>query len=131
MPDDDENPFERWGIDPTEGPAAITERMRELAADAPDEATRRAIREAWEELTMHPARRFRAAVSAHPDSHHVSDQRPPPPPPRPRRTRRDLKLADLVLRPSILGALGLQDVARQPLPDTPPEDDPIFAGVEK
>ena len=53
MPPDDPNPYERYDIDPLGGPAAITERMRELAEDATDEAERKAIRAAWEELTLH------------------------------------------------------------------------------
>jgi len=128
---EDENPFERWGIDPSDGPAAITERMRELAADAPDEATRKTIRAAWEELTMHPARRFRAAVTAHPDSHGVGDQDAPVPPVRPRPRSQALELSDLVLRPSVLAALDLRDVADRDLPDVDPEHDPVFSGLEK
>ncbi|MCB9592140.1 MAG: hypothetical protein H6719_05355 [Sandaracinaceae bacterium] len=131
MPDDaaedEANPFERWGLDPMQGPTAITERMRDLAADAPDEATRKAIRAAWEELTMHPARRFRAAAGAHPDSHHVASA-PPAPPPRPRPAKVELELADLLMRPSIVAALGLEDVAASPLPEVPIADDPIFDG---
>ncbi|MCA9604645.1 MAG: hypothetical protein KC619_03560 [Myxococcales bacterium] len=130
MPDDDapeDNPFERWGLDPMHGPTAITERMRELAADAPDEATRKVIRAAWEELTLHPARRFRAAAGAHPDSHHVAGT-PPPPPLRVRAAPFDPELADLLMRPSILAALGLEEVAASPLPDVAPADDPIFDG---
>jgi len=125
MSDPDDNPFERWGIDPTQGPAAITERMRELAAEATDEATRRAIRAAWEELTMHPARRFRAAVHAHPDSHAGADV-PPPPPPRARPERLELTLADLALRPSVVEAVGLESTADAPLPDIAPDSDGFF-----
>ncbi len=123
----EDNPFERWGLDPMQGPAAITERMRELAADAPDEATRKVIRAAWEELTLHPARRFRAAAGAHPDSHHAAGA-PPPPPPRVRAEPFEPQLADLLMRPSIVAALGLEDVAASPLPDVAPADDPIFEG---
>ncbi len=124
-PDDEANPFERWGLDPMLGPAAITERMRELAAEAPDEATRKAIRAAWEELTLHPARRFRAAASAHPDSHHAAGA-PPPPPPRPLVEPFEPELADLLMRPSLLAALGLDEIASSPLPHHDPADDPIF-----
>lgn len=123
---DDESPFERWGIDPAQGPAAITERMRELAEDAPDEETRRAIRAAWEELTMHPARRFRAAVGAHPSSHGGVGA-PPPPPPRVRAKAPVLDLSCLAMRPSIVRALGLEDAAnREPLPDVRLDEDPIL-----
>jgi hypothetical protein len=120
---DDENPFERWDIDPLGGPAAITERMRELVEDAPDEATKKAIRAAWEELTLHPARRLRAALTAHPDSHGPRGASPPRPS---RSARRDAlpSLLALVPRPSVLGALRLADDA--PLPDLPIDRDPIL-----
>ncbi|HEY8430628.1 MAG TPA: hypothetical protein VIL20_19750, partial [Sandaracinaceae bacterium] len=114
-PDDDDNPFERWDIDPLGGPAAITERMRELAEDAPDERTRKAIRAAWEELTLHPARRLRAAFRAHPDGHGPCGA-PPPAPARAPAAPPALALTDLALRPSVLDALGGGEPA---LPDVP------------
>ncbi|WP_394822157.1 hypothetical protein [Pendulispora albinea] len=72
------NPFETYDIDPREGPRAITERFRELLEEAPS-ADRDHLRTAWEELTLHPARRLRAAFGAHPSSGHTSPSRPPPP----------------------------------------------------
>lgn len=123
MADGDEpNPFEAWDLDPLAGPGAITERMRERMAHAPDEETRRAIRAAWEELTMHPARRLRAALGAHPDSHGLAGA-PPPAPPRFRPPALTLELTDLALRPSVLDALG---EARAAAPDVPAADDPIL-----
>ena len=119
---DRENPYERWDIDPLGGPAAITERMRELAEDAPDEASRKAIRAAWEELTLHPARRLRAALTAHPDTH----GHPGAPPPAPRAASAPalpLTLDDLALRPSALAALGGEEPA---LLDLPLERDPVL-----
>lgn len=116
------NPYERWGIDPLGGPEAITRRMRELVEDAPDEETKKAMRAAWEELTLHPARRLRAALFAHPDSHGAAGA----PPPRPSRVTAppiELVLADLVLRPDVLGAL---DADADELPDVSVEDDPIL-----
>lgn len=122
----DENPFERWGIDPAQGPDAITVRMRALAEEAPDEEARRAIRAAWEELTKHPARRFRAATGAHPDSHGGTHDPPPRPGTRPT-TDSPIELADLAMRPSILGALDLEEAARvEPLPDVSLEEDLIL-----
>lgn len=122
MMGDGDNPFERYGIDPEKGPAEITERLRELAEDAPDEDTRRTIRAAWEELTMHPARRFRAAATAHPDSHGLAGA-PPAPPPRISPSQPELNLADLSLRPSVVAALGDDG---EELPDIALEDDPIL-----
>jgi hypothetical protein len=101
----DENPYERWDIDPLGGPFAITERMRELVEDATDEAAKKAIRAAWEELTLHPARRFRAALAAHPEHPSALGRRPPPPRPAFASAAR-ITAIDVVMRPSILSALG-------------------------
>lgn len=119
----DDNPYERWDIDPAGGPAAITERMRELIEEATDDAQKAEIRAAWEELTLHPARRFRAALGAHPDHRAGIGRRPMPPrpsiPPSP-----ELTLSDVALRPSILAALG----ARAPeLPEPPLGNDPVLS----
>lgn len=123
-PDDDhENPYERWDIDPLGGPAAITERMRALMEDAPDEATRKTIRAAWEELTLHPARRLRAALGAHPDTHGPAGA-PPPAPRSPEAAETPLALADLALRPSVLAAFGPEGEPR--LLDVPYERDPVL-----
>ncbi len=97
-----ENPFERFGLDPREGITNITARLRELAEDATTEAERAEIRAVWEELTLHPARRLRAAMRAHPET------RPPlgsPPPPVTSAKPRPLTLRDLALRPSVAAAL--------------------------
>jgi hypothetical protein len=97
-----ENPFERFALDPREGIASITARLRELAEDATNEHERAEIRAVWEELTLHPARRLRAAVGAHPET------RPPlgsPPPPLPTTSARLLTFRDLALRPSVAMAL--------------------------
>ena len=122
MSPEDENPYERWDIDPLGGPAAITERMRELAEDAPDEASRKAIRGAWEELTLHPARRLRAALTAHPDTHGHAGA-PPPPPRAAGAPLEPLTLSDLALRPSVLAALGGDEPT---LLDLPLERDPVL-----
>lgn len=122
---DGDNPFERFDLDPLKGPGAITERMRELAESAPDEATRKSIRAAWEALTLHPARRLRAALSAHPDSHGAMG--PPPSSPdaiAPNVRPAELSLADLMLRPSIVHALGAE--VNDELPDEPVEEDPFL-----
>lgn len=98
-----DNPFERYDLDPLEGVAAITARLKELAADAKTEAERDEIRAAWEELTLHPARRLRAALFAHPET------RPPlgapPSLPRVRSAPPPLAFEDLAPPPSALVAI--------------------------
>ena len=95
-----ENPFERYDLDPHDGIVAITQRLKELAEDATDEKERERIRAAWEELTLHPARRLRAALFAHPET------RPPlgtaPLVGRLRREVLPLALRDLAAPPSVL-----------------------------
>lgn len=98
-----DNPFERYDLDPREGIAAITQRLKELAEDAKTDDERERIRAAWEELTLHPARRLRAAL------HAVPETRPPlgapPPLTRLRVSPTELELWDLAARPSVVAAL--------------------------
>jgi hypothetical protein len=128
-----DNPFERYDLDPREGIAVITQRLKELAEDARDDAERERIREAWEELTLHPARRLRAALFAHPETRGPLGL----PPPSPRRRVMaveapacELRLRDLAARPSILSALGV-DVDAVNDDDGAPslEDDPVLRGL--
>lgn len=135
------NLFERYGIDPMQGPAAITERLRELAEDA-GEDERAEIRAAWEELTLHPLSRLNAAFGAHPET------RPPlGAPPRadlgaalgsasgaptgvgsaPEAAAVDppLTLGDLAVLPPVASALGGERRA-PPRPAASLEDDPIL-----
>lgn len=97
-----DNPFERYGLDPRDGPGAITERMRELVEEA-DEARRAELRQAWERLTLHPRTRLQAALEAHPEG-----RRPLPLPPEPAREeagpKAALELLDLATLPSVEGA---------------------------
>ena len=125
-----DNPFERYDLDPREGITAITQRLKELAEDAKDDAEREHIRAAWEELTLHPARRLRAALFAHPETRGALGN--PPPLPRRRLARADshgldLTLRDLAARPSLLSSLGVDAVKDE---DAVPslEDDPVLRG---
>jgi hypothetical protein len=126
------NPFEDFDLDPRDGVHAITERLRELAEDAPDEAARARVRSAWEELTLHPARRVRAALLAHPET------RPPlgaPPPPPARIAEPPLTVADVAPRPSVARALASAtpaavEIARAtPPPPLPLDEDPVLQGL--
>lgn len=124
------NPFERYDLDPREGIAAITQRLKELAEEAKDDAERERIREAWEELTLHPARRLKAALFAHPETRGPLGT----PPSFPRRRAAQggaavgLELHDLAARPSVLLALGVSEVKDE---DAVPslEDDPVLRGL--
>lgn len=95
--------FERFDIDPRPGPRAITERLRELAEEA-SPSERDAIRAAWEELTLHPARRLRAAFAAHPESRPPLGA-PPPLPKEPAAASVPVTLSELAVRPSVERAL--------------------------
>jgi hypothetical protein len=136
------NPFERYGIDPMQGPAAITERMRELAEDA-SEDERAEIRAAWEELTLHPLRRLHAAFGAHPETRPPLGAPPPgglgaklglpsgapivfgPMPEPAAAVDPPLTLGDLAVLPSVAAALG-GERRPPPRPAVSLEDDPIL-----
>ena len=125
MPSD--NPFERYDLDPREGIVAITQRLKELAEDAKDDAERDRIRAAWEELTLHPARRLRAALNAHPETRAPLGS--PPLVPRLRISPTELELRDLAARPSTVAALppSMAPAGTPSDVDAPPlDDDPHF-----
>jgi hypothetical protein len=125
-----DNPFEKYGLDPREGIVAITQRLKELAEDAAGDAERDSIRAAWEELTLHPARRLRAALHAHPETRAPLGCAPALP--RVHAARAELELRDLAARPSALAALalivvlaGLRDSTAMDVPP-PLDDDPLL-----
>ncbi len=132
MSEQSSNPFERFGIDPKEGPRAITERLRELAEDA-NEADRAAIRAAWEELTLHPLRRLRAAIGAHPLHPEASRTSPEFAPLRKRKapTEQPFAVSDFAPRPSVAHALRafFSSAASRTIQSTPQplDDDPVLA----
>ena len=122
-----DNPFERYDLDPRDGIAAITQRLKELAEDAKDDAERERIRAAWEELTLHPRRRFRAALFAHPETRKPLGS--PPSPPRMRGVSLALGLRDLAARPSVVAALAGDGGAAVPADREPTvalEEDPLL-----
>jgi hypothetical protein len=129
------NPFDRYDIDPELGVRGITERFRELTLDA-SESERVVLRAAWEELTMHPARRLAAAMRALPETRVPLGAEPAEVRARADvrargdRARVDLPLAleDLALWPSIAHALGdKSDAPRDSSAQAMTlEDDPIL-----
>lgn len=74
-----ENPFERFGLDPSEGIAGITERMREHIHAASSEKEKSEIRNAWVALTRDPRRRLALSLGAHPETRSPLGAPPPPP----------------------------------------------------
>ncbi|MGF1470058.1 MAG: hypothetical protein ACFCGT_28390 [Sandaracinaceae bacterium] len=119
------NPFERFGIDPTGGPDEITAVLRARIEAASSEDERRALRQAWEELTFHPRRRLAAALRAHPDSGEAPPAgAPPASPPLPGPSARSLR--HLVLAPRVVDAVAPARTRRPVPPDAPVEDDPIL-----
>lgn len=136
------NLFERYDIDPQKGPRAITERLRELIEEAATEAERAELREAWDELTMHPMRRLRAAFGAHPESRRELGA--PPPLPQNQSGQPDVGFNELAVRPSVaaalLGGADLLGPRRAAIPRAPSasissdlqdnlDDDPILKRV--
>ncbi len=126
-----ENPFERFDLDPKEGSRGITERLRELAEEA-GETERAAIREAWEELTLHPLRRLRAALTAFPVHEEASSSTAAAAPLGARRParREPLTLAELAPRPLVAfplrSALVVPPQAKTSKAETL-DDDPVLA----
>lgn len=102
-----ENPFERYDLDPRAGIGAITQRLKELAEDAPNDGEREAIRAAWEELTLHPARRLRAALFAPPETREPLGAPPGLPRTRASTVEAALDPGRLAPRPSLLATLAL------------------------
>jgi hypothetical protein len=121
------NPFDRYDLDPREGISAITQRLRELATEAKTDAERDEIRAAWEELTLHPARRLRAALFAHPETRAPLGL--PPIPSRPRHVSPVApNLRDLALLPSLARAIASSSGARAPSTAADSlEEDPVLA----
>jgi hypothetical protein len=119
------NPFERYDIDPMQGPAAITERMRELAEDA-DEPEREELRAVWEELTMHPRRRLQLALNAFPETRaDVGDVAPSEPIPCVTADR-PLTLRELAVVPRVADVLTTADGPSLPDLLPPIESDPFI-----
>lgn len=112
-----DNPFERYDLDPRDGIAAITQRLKELAEDAKTDAEREEIRNAWEQLTLHPAQRLRAAIFALPDTR--AELGAPPMPSRVRptgKTLADLDWRKIAARPSLILATGAGDASDEEPP---------------
>jgi hypothetical protein len=130
MKDPHENPFERFDLDPKQGPRAITERLRELAEEAA-EAERAEIRAAWEELTLHPVRRLRAAIGApprHPDAGRTAPDNAPLMGARKLSAQASYTLGDLAPRPQVAGALArLTQDKLAPRAPLALDDDPVLS----
>lgn len=125
-----DNPFERYDIDPREGTEAITARLRQLIDEA-DEDQRAELRAVWEELTLHPRTRLEAALDAFPETRPKPGSSPESPEERVGQRTTDpvvLVLSDVILLPSVARALDavapergsvLPPLARDPILDPP------------
>jgi len=127
------NPLDRLGLSPLATVDEITAALHEKAEDASDEE-RRVLRETWEELTLHPRSRLRAALSTFPPRPELSA--------RPAELSRELKPVkheedpgglgvaplDILPRPSICAAISGRI---PPPPAVLPaiEDDPLVGPV--
>lgn len=117
------NPFDELGISPLANVDEITQELRERSEDASEEE-RRALRAAWEKLTLHPRTRLELAISTFPESGGAK-----PSPPAVRRAPLEPytpSLFDLLPRPSVEAAL---DVPPRPSPAVLPPlaEDDLFA----
>jgi hypothetical protein len=65
MTEDEQNPFDQLGLDPTMSPEELTEQLRRLAERLPPEE-RRQLRSLWRKLTLKDADRVEWAFWAHP-----------------------------------------------------------------
>jgi len=119
-----DNPFERFDIDPRDGLAAITERLRELAEDA-DEDERERLRAEWDRLTLHPRTRLEAALDAFPETRAPLAPRPTRPLDQVAPVLDDFTLNDLVLLPSVAAALMFEDET-EPAALPPIDRDPLI-----
>lgn len=71
------NPFDLHDLDPLSSPDEITERLRDLIEDAAPER-RQELRQAWEDLTLHPKKRLTSALSTFVDLEAEVVERPRP-----------------------------------------------------
>lgn len=116
-----ENPFERFGLDPTEGIAGITERMREHIRAASSEKEKAEIRDAWVALTRDPRRRLALSLGAHPETRAPLGA----PPPSPQHEEITLEANTLLPFVSMAACFGVADASLDT--DASWEEDRIFA----
>jgi hypothetical protein len=128
-----DNPLDRLGLSPLATVEEITAALRERAEDASDEE-RKMLRATWEELTLHPRSRVRAAVLTFPPRTNAGDPRAPAfsaelrvVPPSADAHPHGVAPVDLMPRPAVARALG-ENGRVPPLPPALPplEDDPIL-----
>jgi hypothetical protein len=116
----DKNPFERFGLDPAEGIAGITERMREHIHAASSESEKAEIRDAWVALTRDPRRRLALSLGAHPETRSPLGAPPPP------RVREELTLDASAVLPFVSLATCFGATASTPDTSASWQEDLIF-----
>ncbi len=72
------NPYDSFELDPSASVAALTAELRERTERASTEE-KAALREAWEELTLHAERRLYLALTAFPETRETLAPIPAPP----------------------------------------------------
>jgi hypothetical protein len=106
-----ENPFDRFDLDPLASPDEITEVLRERIEDAPA-AERQALRDAWENLTLHPRKRLALALSTFVDPEPAPPVlRPPPARAAPEHAVRPVDRATLAVVSDLHAALELEGLS--------------------
>jgi hypothetical protein len=118
-----DNPFDRFDVDPSSGPEAITEALREKMEDAKSDDERARLREAWEAMTRDPMLRLVHALAAHPESR-LPLGHPPPGVrgegvPQPPRAIGEVTLLDILPLPSMSDAWELRERATPEVSNAP------------
>ncbi|MFO0551053.1 MAG: hypothetical protein U0271_21870 [Polyangiaceae bacterium] len=108
------NPFERYDLDPRASVELLTARFRELAEDA-NEADLPVLRDAWEELTVHPETRVALALETFVEPTGTDHEPVPPPIARP---SRDLDAPDAITRQFAFSLVSAADLPPRPSVDS-------------
>jgi hypothetical protein len=129
-----DNPLDKLGLSPLATVDEITAALRERAEDASEEE-RKVLRATWEELTLHPRSRVRAAVLTFPPRKSSGEARAPglspalrPAPAAGDDHSRGVAPVDLLPRPAVARALGANGrIPPAPAALPPLDDDPLIS----
>lgn len=119
---ENENTFDRFGLDPATPIDELTARFRELVEDA-DENERSSLRAMWEEITLHPKARLTSALLTFPGGHRAPQK--PPRSEKPKLSGTPIDFFDLAPLLSLEERLGDEEPE---LTDSPLDEDPLLKG---